>query len=201
MGMTCFEFEILLCDYVDGTLDAERKSALEQHRAECAECEAMARDVAGVVGFIERAAVIEPPPELVTRILFETPQGKPGASERMAGLRNTLAGWFKPVLQPKFAMGMAMTILSFSMLGQFAGVNVRQLRPADLDPVKVWAAVDDQVHRTWQRAVKYYENLRLVYEIQSRLKEWTEEEEEAQRSAPAGQGKTSGNDNGSTQGR
>jgi hypothetical protein len=47
----------------------------------------------------------------------------------------------------------------------------------DLDPVKIWVSVDDQAHRAWNRAVKYYENLRLVFEIQSRLQEWTEQEE------------------------
>jgi hypothetical protein len=32
-------------------------------------------------------------------------------------------------------MGMAMTVLSLSMLARFAGINVRQLSVADLDPV------------------------------------------------------------------
>jgi hypothetical protein len=42
----------------------------------------------------------------------------------------------------------------------------------------VWTATEDQIHRAWNRVVKYYENIRLVYEIQSRLKEWAQEEEE-----------------------
>ena len=29
--MTCAEFEILLCDYVDGTLHAQERTALESH--------------------------------------------------------------------------------------------------------------------------------------------------------------------------
>ena len=32
--MTCAELEILLCDYVDGTLRGAEKSALESHLAE-----------------------------------------------------------------------------------------------------------------------------------------------------------------------
>jgi hypothetical protein len=71
-----------------------------------------------------------------------------------------------------------MTILSFSMLGRLAGIEARQLKPSDLHPAKVWAAADDKVHRAWARAVKYYENLRLVYEVRSRLQEWTEQEQE-----------------------
>ena len=61
------------------------------------------------------------------------------------------------------AMGMAMTILFFAMLGHFSGIEVRQLKPSDLDPVKVWMAAEDRVQRGWERTVKYYENLRVVY--------------------------------------
>jgi hypothetical protein len=80
---------------------------------------------------------------------------------------------------------MAMTILSFSMVGRIAGVPQRQLTLSDLEPARVWAAFDDKVHRTWDRALKYYENLRLVYEIQGRLQQWSAQEEE-ERKAQSG---------------
>lgn len=190
--MTCPEFEILVCDYVDGTLHGAQKTAFEEHRAGCGACRDLAQDAWAAVGFMERAAAVEPPPELVTRILFEIPRGKPVVEPQRRSVVGRLARkWVQPVLQPKFAMGMAMTILSFSMLGRFTGISVRQLRPSDLDPVKVWAAIDDRAHRTWDRAVKYYENLRLVYEIQSRLREWSQQEEEdrknQQPAAPTGE--------------
>ena len=186
--MTCAEFEISLADYVDGTLHAARKSALEAHSGECAACAELARDVSGATAFIGRASVLEPPPELVTRILFEIPHAtRIAPKEKVQGLWRRIVGWFQPVLQPKFAMGMAMTILSFSMLGQFAGIQVRQLKPADLDPVRVWATIDSQAQRTWERAMKYYENLKLVYEVQTRLKEWSDQDEEERKSLPSGQ--------------
>jgi hypothetical protein len=103
-----------------------------------------------------------------------------------------LLGWFGPVLQPRFAMGMAMTILSFSMLARFAGVEVRQLKPADLKPTAVWSAIDNRAHRTWDQAVKYYENLRLVYEVQTRLQEWTEQEDEERKGAESQSGERKG---------
>ena len=78
-------------------------------------------------------------------------------------------------------MGMAMTILSFSMLGRLAGIEPRQLQPADLHPAAIWKTLDNRAHRTWERAVKYYENLRLVYEVQTRLQEWSEQEEQNRR--------------------
>ncbi len=180
--MTCADLETLLCDFVDGTLDSERKAAVSRHLAECPACAELARDSAAAVAFLERAADVEVPQELITRILFDAPVKK---QRERRGLRRLLADWLHPVLQPRFAMGMAMTILSFSMLGQFAGIRPRQLKAEDLQPARVVQAIEDRLHRTWERAVKYYENLRLVYEIQSRLKEWTEPEEGEARTAPA----------------
>jgi hypothetical protein len=82
-------------------------------------------------------------------------------------------------------MGMAMTVLSFAMLGRFAGIQVRQLKPSDLNPANVWVALEDKAQRTWDRGVKYYESLRLVYELQTRVKEWTDTGEQ-DRGAGAG---------------
>ncbi|MBC7927648.1 MAG: zf-HC2 domain-containing protein [Bryobacteraceae bacterium] len=171
--MTCAEFEILLCDYIDGTLDAGQRAVVEDHQRTCVSCAELARDAAVAVAFVSRAEAVEPPPELLSRIAFAIP-----AQGSRKGWKQTWFGWLRPALQPRVAMGMAMTIFSFSMLGRFAGIEVRQLKPSDLHPAAVWSALDNRLHRTWERAVKNYENLRLVYEVQSRLQEWTEQEEE-----------------------
>ena len=187
--MTCAELEILLCDYVDGTLRAEERAALESHLAGCSACSDLAKDVAGAVSFMDRAAVVEPPAELLTRILHEAPSGRQAGSERRSWLRRLFGNLFDAVLQPRYAMGMAMTILSFSMLWKFTPAEVRQLRPSDLDPAKIWASIDDRAHRTYERAMKYYENLRLVIEIQSRLTEWSDQEQAQARNAAGGKQK------------
>src|SRR4051794_15670290 len=178
--MTCAEFEVLLCDYIDETLDAQSRAAVEEHMAGCAACRTLAADAASVAGFIARAESVEPPPELLARIAFQIPAGGTRRS-----WRSSLFGFLEPVLQPRLVMGMAMTILSFSMLGRFVGIDVRQLKPADLHPAAVWSAIDNRAHRTWERGVKYYENLRLVYEVQTRLQEWTEQEDEERRTQGA----------------
>jgi len=180
--VNCPDVEILLADYVDGTLRGDTVTALEAHLAGCPACAELARDSADAVAFIQRSAVADPPPELVTRILFEVTAGpsraviKPSLVRRLFG--RLFGGVFESVLQPRFAMGMAMTVLSFAMIGRFT--NVRQLTPADLDPVKVWTAAEDRVVRWYSRGVKYYDSLRVVYEIQTRLKEWAEEQPNAQ---------------------
>jgi anti-sigma factor RsiW len=174
--MNCQDLELLLADYVDGNIRGEEKSAIEQHLAECSECAELARDSAAAVAFMQRAAVVEVPPALVTRILFEISDGPSRAAIRPSRWRRIFGPWTERILQPRFTMSLAMTILSFAMLGRFAGINVRQLKPSDLDPVKVYAAAEDRVQRAWARTVKYYENLRVVFEVQTQLKEWSEEQ-------------------------
>ncbi len=155
--ITCTEFEILLADYLDGTLTSEAKADVERHQSECVSCSELAADAAGAMGFIERAAIVDPPTALVNRILFEVTNGKsrgvikPSWMERLLGRR---AGF---LLQPRFAMGMAMAVLSLAMVGRF------------------WSAAENTVERSWDRAVKGYQSLQLVYEVQSQLEEWTKQ--------------------------
>jgi len=176
--MTCADFEILLCDYLDGTLAAEAKAEFEAHLAQCANCAETTRDVRAAVGFMERAEAVEPPPELLTRILFHLPSAHHASARQPGGLRRLIHGWIQPMLQPRFAMGFAMTILSFSLLGRIAGISPRQLTWDDLRPARVWQRLDEHVNRGWQRTVQFYQNLRLVYEIQTQLREWSQKEQE-----------------------
>ncbi len=175
--MNCSELDALLCDHLDGTLPAARKAEVERHLAGCQGCAELARDAKAAMAFAEQAEDMEPPPELVTRIMFELATQREKALEKKRGPLTMLSHLLGPVLQPRFAMGMAMTILSLAMLARAARIDVRQLSLSDLDPVRVWRNVDDRAHRTWSRAVQFYESLRFVYEIRSRLTELTAQEE------------------------
>jgi anti-sigma factor RsiW len=177
--MNCAEIEILICDYVDGTLAAAQKAEVERHLSACPACAELARDSAAAVAFLESAADVEPPPELITRLLFDAPWAR---EKQKSKSREWLRALMSPILHPKFAMGMAMTILSLSMLARFVA-PVRQLRPADLRPSEVWAGVEGRAVRTWARTMKFYENLKIVYQIQTTLKEWQQQTEE-QKPAP-----------------
>ena len=178
--MTCAELEILICDYVDGTLGPDARTTVEQHLADCRNCAELARDGAAAVGFMERASAAEPPPELMTRLLFQAPWVH--AKTATSGVKNWFRKVLHPILQPRFAMGMAMTILSFAMLARWVA-PARQLHPADLSPTQVWAGLEDRVYRGWQRTVKFYESLKVVYQIQTKLHEWQQQQEEEQKPA------------------
>lgn len=181
--MKCSDLEALICDYVDGVATPAERATVELHLASCGSCRALVEDARLAIGFIERAAEVEPPPALVNHLLFEVRQG---AARPVRAGRGWLGRLVEPLLHPRFAMGMAMTILSFAMLARFAGVPVRQLKVSDLEPTRVWMALEDRAWRTWDRAKKYYESLRLVYEIQQTLKEWTEEPAAPASQQPAG---------------
>lgn len=181
--MTCAQFEIALCDYLDGTLPAAERAELERHMAGCAGCAELARDAGAALHFMERAADVEPPPELVTR-LFAIAQMPEARSRPHRGIR----GWFdrllQPVLQPRMVMGLSLTILFFGMMARCAGVPGKRLSAADLDPAHVWAGAEDRVQRVWERSMKFYENLRFVYQIESRLREWREQQDQDAAAAP-----------------
>jgi anti-sigma factor RsiW len=182
--MNCADLEILICDYADGTLGAAEMAEVEAHLAECPGCAEMAEESAAAMKFMERAAAVEPPPQLVTRILFDAPWRKQASP---AGARRWLDKLLGPVLQPRFVMGMAMTVLSFSVLFTSTKLSISR---QDLEPGKVWASLEDRASRTWARTVKYYDNLKVVYQIQTMLHEWQQEDEEQQRpqkAAPASQ--------------
>jgi hypothetical protein len=185
--MNCGEFEVLLADYLDGALEPQQRAVFEQHTSACVSCRALLEDSSAAVQFLKRADDITPPPELITRIAYGAPLGRVRLPfERQSLFSRLTSRWLQPILQPRLAMGMAMTILSFAMLERCTGVHVQHLQAADLNPVRIWGGVEDRALRVRDRAVKYYENLRWVYEIETRLRTLQEQQdaaEQAQRGA------------------
>jgi hypothetical protein len=184
--MNCADVEILLADYVDKTLAAEQVSALEAHLAGCAACAELARDVGAAAAFIEKAAAVEPPPELINKLIFEITQGPSRAVVKPSLGRRLFGRWFDAALQPRMAMGMAMTVLSLGMMLRFEPIQAR-----DLDPVELWHSAQDRVTRMWDRAVKYYDSLQVVVGIRSRYDEWLKQKGTDRTGGPA-QGATGG---------
>ncbi len=175
--MSCAEFETLLADWIDETLavparEAER-DAFVRHLESCAACRALLEDATAAVAFMDRAADVELPPALVSKILQAT---NSGWEFKLRG--RGVSGWinrtFAPVLRPRVVMGMMLTLVSMTMLTRCA--PNRTLTAADLDPVRLWTSLDDRAHRIYDRAVKSYESMRLVYEVKNQLNDWTEQQ-------------------------
>ena len=169
--ITCNQFEILLADYLDGSLAAQEKSAIEEHRHACASCAELALDASGAMGFIERAASVEVPPALVNRILLEVKIGEGLNVVRLSWIERLLGERGRFILQPRFAMGLAMAVISLAMVGRF------------------WGAAASGVERSWDRTVKGYENLQIVYDVQTQLEEWAQERQAANETQGGAQNK------------
>ena len=187
--VNCAQFEILLADYLDGTLPVSERDDLLRHRESCASCAELLEDAQSALAFMERAAEADPPPALVSRILQAT-NGGWELKLRSGGIRGWINRTFAPVLQPRIVMGALFTMMSLTMLTRCGGVTQKKtLTAADLDPVRIWTSLDDRTHRIYDRAVKGYESIRLVYEVKTQLDEWQQqqkEEEEAAADAGAG---------------
>ncbi|HKO03917.1 MAG TPA: zf-HC2 domain-containing protein [Candidatus Acidoferrales bacterium] len=165
MVWTCLNTEERLSDYLDGLLAADDRAAMEAHLAGCASCPALVADVRSLA---ERLPLLEPavePTWLVYRIL-EATSGT--AREKKA---NTWKRLFAGLLAPRFAVGFAAVAATIFFLCQAAGINPKKITAEDLNPINVYRAADRQAHLTYARGVRFVNDLRVVYEIRSRLQE------------------------------
>jgi len=92
----------------------------------------------------------------------------------------------KTVFEPRMALVAAMAFFSISLTLNLVGVKLTSFRVADLEPQAMRRAVTRQYAQANARVVHYYENLRIVYEVESRVHQLRQ----AADSAPV-QGKTS----------
>jgi Putative zinc-finger len=163
--MTHLEIENLASDYLEGQLDTVRRSEMEQHLAGCAACRELIADVRGVFELCREAESIEPPPWLVPKILRAT------IGERRPSLAERVTAWFRPVLQARVVYGVAMAVFSLSMIANVAGVNLRHVKAEDLNPRNWLYQANRNGHLLLGRVEKYYYDLKVVYEIESRLRQ------------------------------
>lgn len=164
--MTCNEFEILLADSLDGTLAAEVKDNFERHQHSCPACAELAHDAGSVVTFLNHVPDVVPPPAMAQRIIAAT-------STSGGSSRHWLRQWFGSrtafVFQPRFAMGLIVALLSIAIAARF------------------WTGAGIGAQRAWERTVMGYENMQVVYEVQSQLQDQLQEWMNGRVEAPDGE--------------
>ena len=175
MEWNCTLTEDRLSDYLDGTLSAEEAAAFEAHAATCAKCAKLVAEVRGLVTRMQKLEPLAAPPMLVTRIVNATI----GPQKRSAGWKNVLA-WRPAVLQPRFALGLVTVAATILILMYTAGFTPTRWKHADLSPATVLRTANRQAHLTFAKSAKFVNDLRVVYEIQTRLQPETQPQ-----SAPA----------------
>jgi hypothetical protein len=75
----------------------------------------------------------------------------------------------KTVFNPRMALVAAMAFFSISLTLNLIGVKLTSFRASDLAPQAMRRAVTRQYAQANARVVHYYENLRIVYEVESRV--------------------------------
>src|SRR6266849_6775204 len=179
-GMRCSEFDALLSQAIDGTLSGDRLTAFEAHGRVCQICGPLLHEAEAGHGWLKSLQEVEPPADLVTNVLLRTSgvvtsrshvPSRPTTVTWMDRVREWAGMIASPVVaaarQPRFAMSFGMAFFTLSVSLSLAGVRLGDLRHLDLRP----SAIRRNYYETSGRVVKYYENIRFVYEIESRMRE------------------------------
>jgi hypothetical protein len=178
-GLQCSQFEALLSDALDGLLTGEKLEAFEAHSHGCRSCGPLFNDALNGMQWLRKLEEVEPPRNLVHNILAATSAAVvTEQAPRQERLPATETGWRRVVLpilngarQPRFVTSFAMAFFSISLTLTMAGVRLGDLAHMASHPGSIGKAAILQYTQVENRVVKYYENMRLVYEIESRVRE------------------------------
>jgi anti-sigma factor RsiW len=165
MTWTCEQIEAQLTEYLDGALPTEVQSGFDAHVASCSRCAALVQTVRGMVSAMRALEPLPVPPGLTTRILEQTT----GLAAAEKNWRSAWFGWTRFVFAPKFAYGVLTVFITMIVLSQALGMKMHRPTIADLSPVSIYRTVNRQAHLMYARSSKFVADLRVVYEIQSRL--------------------------------
>jgi len=185
-ALACHEFDALLSDALDGILTGLQLNRFQAHARVCSACGPLFAEAGAGRNWLKGLTEVEPPASLVTNILASTTgvdtqrlratasATQPRVSwfdRAQARTLETVSGIFEPiwatVRQPRFAMSFGMAFFSLSVALSVMGFKPADLRQVSLRP----AALRHTYYSTEARVVRYYENIRFVYEVESRVRE------------------------------
>ena len=185
-GMQCHEFDSLLADAIDGILTGSQLDRFQAHARTCSACGPLLAEVEAGRNWLKDLTEVEPPAGLVNSILASTTgvdtqrlRVNVSAQPRVPSLGTswweraqawasaTMQPIWGTVRQPRFAMSFGMAFFSLSVALSVLGIKPADLRQVSLRP----AAIRPTYYNTQARVVRYYENIRFVYEVESRVRE------------------------------
>lgn len=164
MDWNCTVTEERLSDFLEGQLSAEDVTAFAAHRKTCVACGNLLAQVGGMLNSMHRLEMVEEPAGLARKIATAT-LGPKASRERKQGW----LGWASALWQPRFAMGLATVAACCIIVVQAGGLTPKKLSRANLSPGDILRAANRDIHLTYAQGAKFVNNLRVVYEIQSRL--------------------------------
>lgn len=170
----CSEFEALLAEALDNALPEETRQSFEEHGRSCRVCGPLWAEAQDGLALMRSLEQVEPPKNLVHNILaatsmthvrVESTTTMPAKTGWMDRLR---AGSLGGLLHSRFAASFAMAFFSLSLTLTLAGVNISKV---DWHPSALRKSVVLGFTHVEAKVTSYYENLRLVYEVQARVRE------------------------------
>jgi hypothetical protein len=177
-GTQCNEFELLLSDALDGVLSGAGLDRFQAHAHVCQACGPLLAEAEAGRNWLKGLTEVEPPASMVTNILasttgVDTQRLRVTARSlppRISWWEHVQASLFEPiwatVRQPRFAMSFGMAFFALSVGLTVAGVKPADLRNVSLRP----SAIRHTYYNTQARVVRYYDNIRLVYEVQAAVR-------------------------------
>jgi len=161
MDWDCTRTEERLSDALAETLGPEENTAFRAHTGGCERCKQLLARVGGIVLELHELPWVEEPPFLASRIIALT-RGMP--QERAS--KGWLA-WSGAVWQTRLVMGLV--TVAATVLIVFHGLSAGTPGKLQFNPAGLYHGVNRRAHLTYARGVKFVNDLRVVYEIQSRL--------------------------------
>jgi hypothetical protein len=177
-GTQCAEFDALLAEAIDGTLHGEQRERFEHHKAACAACNTLFDEVSNGAAWLEEVEDVAPPLHLMQNILAATSGAAREAAKAeprpsvWAQLRRQMGAVFAPVLTQRFGMSMGMAFFSITLVLNMAQIRIKDLTPHNLSHT---------FYSSQNKLMKYYDNMRLVYEIESRVRDLRNASDESER--------------------
>src|ERR1700677_4436598 len=179
----CGQWETLLADALDGLLKPEDEATFSAHMATCAACTALFEESRRGREWLQ---FLSPEPEvpegLLDKILAQTGPGQvagyglvPGSSNVMPmpqpWQRPGFMGQVRRFAEPRLLMTAAMAFFSIALTLNLTNVRLSSLRLSDLRPTAVRSFVERRVTMASTPIIRYYDHLRFVYEVETRMRE------------------------------
>ena len=179
----CIACQALLTDALDGNLGEIDQAWFDRHVRTCAECGRLFADAQRGAAWLDllKSAPPEPPADLIGRILAQTsaPIPQPVPAFAVPSLATVLPFQPRPsrwahlpaaLFEPRLALTAAMALFSLALTMNLAGIQLGQLRPSNLRRT---------YYQSTSGAARYYDNLRVVRVLESRVDDLREQNSDA----------------------
>ncbi|MGD0736310.1 MAG: zf-HC2 domain-containing protein [Terracidiphilus sp.] len=181
----CGQWETLLADALDGLLQPEDEATFTAHMAVCPACTALFDESRKGREWLE---FLSPEPEvplgLLDKILAQTGPGQVEGYGLISTGSNVvpmrpIPAWQRPgfvgtvrrFAEPRLLMTAAMAFFSISLTLYLTGFRLSSVRLADLRPTAVRSFMERRLTMASTPIIRYYDHLRFVSEVESRMRE------------------------------